>query len=159
LVSRRFGGTATQGCTDNTNPGGNPPSTDNGFSTTPQVSRDGTVVVFSSSCTNLVSGFTRPGTSSQDVFVATKVGGLWTPVLVSHNSGSSTTGANGASGTPAISPDGQFVAFQSTATNMVSQADANAANDVFLFNRSGGAVSLISVTSAGTAAGGNFSEL
>src|SRR5262249_49144568 len=114
LVSRKAGGTATEGCSK-------VGDTDNGFCNTPQGSRDGTVVVFSSSATDLVTGFTRPVTSSQDVFVATKVGGLWTSTLVSHNSGSSTTGANNSSGTPGISPDGQLVVFQSSATDMVSQ--------------------------------------
>src|SRR5262245_28113143 len=58
----------------------------------------------------------------------------------------------GVSSRPSISSDGQFVLFQSSADNLVPN-DTNGSIDVFLFNRSTGAVSLVSVGQDGRAAG------
>src|SRR5712692_5880819 len=146
LVSRKAGGLATEGC------GGGVLN----FSADPRVSADGTVVVFDSSCPDLVSGFTDgngTGIGSTDVYVATKVAGLWTPVLVSHLPGMATSSGNGSSSFPEISPDGKFVVFESDATNLTALGDANAGRDVFLYDVAGGTVSMLSVNSMGTAAG------
>ncbi|NER06617.1 MAG: DUF4347 domain-containing protein, partial [Okeania sp. SIO3C4] len=56
--------------------------------------------------------------------------------------------ANGISTSPAISSDGRFVAFSSTADNLVS-GDSNGARDVFVHDRQTGVTSLVSVNSAG----------
>jgi Tol biopolymer transport system component len=61
----------------------------------------------------------------------------------------------------ALSGDGPFVAFSSSATNhVVGQVDSNGANDVFLFDRVAGTVSLVSrapgtTTTAATGGGGS----
>ncbi len=53
--------------------------------------------------------------------------------------------AAGASGNASMSADGRFIAFESTATNLVpGQNDTNNATDVFLFDRNDGSVRLIS---------------
>lgn len=81
--------------------------------------------------------------------------------LVSHHPSSPTTTANGGSAFSAISGDGAFVAFTSTATDLVpGQVDGNNLRDVFLYERATGAVRLVShvpsspVTTAG--GGGDF---
>jgi Tol biopolymer transport system component len=60
---------------------------------------------------------------------------------------------NGASGAPAISADGNAVAFESAASNLVP-ADGNGAPDVFRRDRGAGATLLVSVNVDGQAAGG-----
>jgi hypothetical protein len=64
--------------------------------------------------------------------------------LVSHAYGS-TAAANDASDTPDISPDGRFVAYRSTATNLVP-GDKNGVADAFLYDRLTDATTLLSVS-------------
>jgi Tol biopolymer transport system component len=58
----------------------------------------------------------------------------------------------GASSHPSISADGQLIAFQSDADNLVPN-DTNGLTDVFVYNRSTGAVTLVSVGPTGVAGG------
>ena len=58
----------------------------------------------------------------------------------------------GDSSQPSISADGQLVAFESTADNLVAN-DHNGTPDPFVYNRSTGAVTLVSVGANGMAAG------
>jgi Tol biopolymer transport system component len=60
--------------------------------------------------------------------------------------------AFGDSSTPTMSADGQLIAFQSTADNLVPN-DANHQSDVFVYNRASNSVTLASVALDGTAAG------
>jgi hypothetical protein len=98
---------------------------------------DGSVVAFSSDAANLV-----PHDSNQlrDVFVRNRPPLLTERVSVSDAEGQ----ANGASGAPAISATGQFVAFSSTARNLVS-GDTNGRSDVFVRDRVAGATERVSV--------------
>ena len=90
------------------------------------VSADGRYVAFRSDATNLIPGDTN-GVS--DIFVKdTKTGAI---VCASTDSGQ--TLGNGSSIGPSISADGQFVVFQSMATNLVP-GDTNGVNDVFIKN-------------------------
>jgi Tol biopolymer transport system component len=63
----------------------------------------------------------------------------------------SSTGAeaNGSSNSPFVSVDGRFVAFNSTASNLVG-GDANGLSDVFVRDRQTGKTRRVSVSSAGT---------
>jgi Tol biopolymer transport system component len=83
-----------------------------GFSLAPSITPDGRFVAFGSYATNLVPGDSN-GTA--DVFVRDLVSGTITRVSVSSNG----TEANGLSGSPSISSDGRYVAFSSSATNLV----------------------------------------
>ncbi|HVX18507.1 MAG TPA: Ig-like domain repeat protein [Acidimicrobiales bacterium] len=58
------------------------------------------------------------------------------------------------SGDPHVTRDGSAVFFSSDATNLVG-GDANSAQDVFRYARSSGAVTRVSVTSAGSSANGS----
>ncbi len=122
-----------------------------GESAQPAVTPDGRYVAFSSRATNLVAGQDEGVTAHDgDLFVWDRVSG--TTALVSHASASPTTGADAdffnGSGSPAISDDGRFVAFLSSATDLVAgQIDDNDLSDVFLWDRDaapGGGVTLVS---------------
>ncbi len=88
----------------------------NGPSSNPQLSADGRYVVFESLASDLVSGDTN---DLRDVFVRDRL--LGTTALVSVNS-VGTGGGNGASDSASITPDGRWVVFVSTATDLVPGA-------------------------------------
>ena len=90
----------------------------NGPSSTPSVSADGRFVVFASAADNLVKGDTN---GWSDVFLRdTCIGSASTcvPATIRLSLGPAGDEANGPSSSPAISPDGRFVAFNSSATNL-----------------------------------------
>jgi Tol biopolymer transport system component len=117
-------------------------TTANGDSGAPSISADGSFVVFESDATNLVAG--QSGASGTlDVFLYARATG--TLSLVSHTPTSATTTGNGDSGAASISADGNYVVFESVASNLVTgQSDGNSTGDVFLYERSTGVVSLVS---------------
>jgi len=84
-------------------------------------------VAFTSPATNLVPGDTNGG---QDVFVHDRRTGTTERVSVD----SAGTESNGSSERPAISADGRFVAFWSSATNL-APGDTNSLIDVFVHDR------------------------
>jgi Tol biopolymer transport system component len=97
---------------------------DDGESSAPTISDDGRFVAFMSDAANLVPGDTN-GTT--DVFVRDREAGTTVRASVA----SSGLEADGASTYPFVSGDGRFVAFASTATNLVPN-DTNGAEDVFV---------------------------
>jgi hypothetical protein len=125
----------------------------NGPSAAPSTSADGRYVVFASAATNLVAGDTN-GVS--DVFlrdrdtdadgVFDEAGAVATTRL---SLGPGATQATGPSTQPAISADGRFVAFVSTAANLV--AGANAASQVYRLDRTTGEILRVSESAAGAA--------
>jgi hypothetical protein len=113
----------------------------NGPSYSPVVSADGTITAFYSDARNLVTGDTNVMT---DVFVHDSVTGKTTRVSVD----SIGTESNGVSTLPEISADGNIVAYQSTATNLVT-GDTNGASDVFVYDRTTAITTRVSVDSSG----------
>lgn len=107
----------------------------------PDVSATGRYVVFTSDATNLVGGDTN---GKPDVFIRDAV--AKTTRLVSR--GLAGKPANGASGSPSVSDDGRFVAFQSSASNLV-RGDTNGVADIFRADLQTGAIVRISVTASG----------
>lgn len=87
---------------------------------------------------------------------ATAAGGVTERVSVS-SSGSQANDRSGADGRPAISDDGDLVAFDSTATNLVPGATSGHDN-IYLRHRANGATELVSVTPNGTEPNGESSE-
>jgi Tol biopolymer transport system component len=69
--------------------------------------------------------------------------------LVSHAANSPTTTGNGASTSASVSPDGRFVLFESSATD-IAGTDANTGLDTFLYDVATGAVSLVTRTASGS---------
>ena len=126
----------------------------NGPSTPLAISPDGRYVVFGSSATNLtpdaLPGRCPPtmGCISQ-IYLRDMVAG--TTDLVSR----ATTGAPGllGSGAAAVSADGHFVAFTSSAPNLVP-GDSNRMADVFLRDRWQGTTRRLDVTAPGSQANG-----
>jgi len=113
----------------------------NGASSTPSVSDDGRFIAYQTLASNLLAG-DRNGVS--DVTEADMQGKRVKQTWVSKSKATSI--GNGASGEPTISDAGEFVCFQSLATNLKPSAsvrdDANRVQDVFVWNRPSGNVSL-----------------
>jgi Tol biopolymer transport system component len=108
----------------------------------PSMSADGRFVAFASGASNLVPGDTD--FDETDVFVRDRTTHTTTRVSVSS------TGAQGDdfSVDPSISADGRFVAFLSSADNLVP-ADTNGANDIFVRDRTTHTTTRVSVSSTG----------
>jgi hypothetical protein len=118
----------------------------------PVISADGRYVLFSSDATNLVSNYTRyMDTYVRDLQTSTTI-----PVNVNRYG---TGGANGPSGAAYLSSSGRYVVFESVATDLVTTADTNNTNDVFVRDMQTGVTTLISVNRFGTAAGNGLSYL
>lgn len=115
-----------------------------------ELSADGRFVAFASSATNLVTGDTN---GEGDVFVRDRRLGTTTRVSV----GPSGAEGDGASGAPAISADGRYVAFASDAANLVP-GDTNRMEDVFVHDRSTGRTTRVSVGPRGAQGNGSSSE-
>ncbi len=112
---------------------------DNSFD--PSVSADGRYVAFQSSASNLVAGDTN---NLSDVFVHDTSSGDTTRVSVD----SAGVEGNEDSSWASVSADGRYVAFQSSASNLVA-GDTNNASDVFVHDTSSGVTTRVSVDSAG----------
>ncbi len=99
-----------------------------GSSTEPVISADGTAVAFATTATNLDGLLGPDGDTDSDVYRRTLSG---TMTLVSRIAGGMK--ANGESFEPAISDDGRYVAFVSTATNL-DPADTGSTDSVYRYD-------------------------
>jgi Tol biopolymer transport system component len=126
----------------------------NSYSSEPSISVDGREVAFSSAATNLVAGDTN---RAFDIFVydrlkdATELVSAGMPPLfpVSTRPSGATVPANGGSARPSISANGDWVAFESHATNLIPPFDRNGAVDIFVYDRDNRVTALVSVSSDG----------
>jgi Tol biopolymer transport system component len=111
----------------------------------PSISGDGRFVAFASNAPNLVTGDTNRVT---DIFVRDRKRGRTVRVSVGPRARQArdVRSRNG-SALPSISADGRFVAFVSSATNLVSN-DTNRMPDVFVRDRSRGRTMRVSVTNS-----------
>ncbi|HEX8101868.1 MAG TPA: hypothetical protein VF533_04610 [Solirubrobacteraceae bacterium] len=110
-----------------------------GDSGQPDISRDGQVIVFSSTATNLVAGDTN-GVS--DIFAVDLGDGRLRRISVARGGEQAT----GASVNPSLSPDGRYVSFASAADDLV-RGDRNGVADVFLADLETGRIERVSVDS------------
>jgi cysteine-rich repeat protein len=134
---------------------GTQPSVGDAFSC--DLSDDGRIVVFDSSESTLVGGDTN---SAADIFVHDRdadgngvfdePGGTTTRRISVASDG---TQANGSSYVPRVSSDGRYVAFTSSATNLVP-ADTNGLDDVFEYDRLSGTMERESIDNDGSQGGG-----
>ena len=120
---------------------------DHGSCESPSISADGRFVAFWSNAPNLLPGGFGGYTC---IFVRDRQ--LQTTTCVSLNSGGGAPNEN--SRAPRISGDGRYVAFASTATNLVV-GDTNGAQDVFLRDLQAGTTERISVDPAGLGGDGD----
>ena len=121
-----------------------------GLSSAPAISADGRFVAFVSTSTNLVTGV-----SGTQIYVHDQQTGQTT--LVSKNNSVTPVPGDDVSATPAISSDGQFVAFASLSTNLGA---AGGNQQIYTHDRLAGAngtTSLVSKDAAGTVGNGNSS--
>ena len=114
----------------------------NGPSSQPDISKGGRYVVFVSSATNLVG---NDGNAAADIFIRDRKKNKTKRVSTRSNGGE----ANGTSTQPSISADGRYVAFGSSASNLVS-GDSNGQFDIFVKNLKNGNVTRVSERSNGT---------
>lgn len=124
----------------------------NSDSVAPQITPDGRFVVFTSSASDLVTNDNSLWTT--DIFLRDRTNG--TTVLVSVNMVGN-GGGNGNSTFAQVSTNGQYVVFQSDATDLVA-GDTNNASDIFLRDTVAGTTTLISVASDGSSANGDSSN-
>ena len=118
--------------------------------TSASISADGRYVAFESASPNLVP---RDTNNALDVFVHDRKTGVTSRVSVDSK------GVQGDSNSfsPSLSGDGRYVAFVSSASNLVP-GDRNDRDDVFVHDRHAGITSRVSVRSGGTETSGAASE-
>ncbi len=124
------------------------PAGGDGDSAAPVISPDGRYVVFSSEANNLVPG----GNSQSGLNVYLRDRTANTTVLVSPSI-SNPGGGNGDSMRGQVSTNGQFVVFQSNASDLVAN-DTNGVTDIFVRNLTAGTTALVSVAPDGTPGNG-----
>ena len=123
----------------------------NGDSILPAISADGTVVAFKSLANNITPNDTN---GVVDVFARDLVAGRTERISVDLNGAN----ADDFSFPPSISADGRFVAFGSSATNLVA-GDTNLTSDVFVRDRKNGVTVLVDVNSNGQQANGGTPDI
>jgi Tol biopolymer transport system component len=111
------------------------------------VSAEGSLVAFTSAADDLVLNDTN---GYPDVYVRNL---LFDSTLLVSVDASGTTSGNGPSGEATISSDGRFVAFSSSASNLVA-GDTNNASDVFVRDLLTGTTALVSVNLNGFSGNG-----
>lgn len=109
----------------------------NGPTIAADTSCDGRFVTFSSNATNLVSGKTG---SLYDIYLVDTMG--------THAIKDITLGANASTTSAAITCDGNYVYFGSSATNLVS-GDTDGIKDVFQYGIASGALKIVSTDASG----------
>ncbi|MDI6844046.1 MAG: Ig-like domain-containing protein [Anaerosomatales bacterium] len=119
----------------------------NSYSYDPSISADGRYVAFYSHARNLVPDDTN---GADDIFVRDLATGTTTRVSVS----SSGEEGNGDSYDPCISADGRYVAFYSSASNLVA-GDTNGKQDIFVRDLATGTTTRVSVSSSGEEGNGD----
>ena len=122
----------------------------------PRISADGRMVAFTSAATDLVPGDTNGFT---DVFVHDRLTGLTARADVT-SSGAQSNGTSGNVSTNepgvAISPDGRFVSFRSSASNL-DPLDTGTTPDIFLHDLQTGITRMIGLGSGGQVPSGGSS--
>ncbi len=113
----------------------------------PAISSDGTYVAFYSESDNLVPG---GSTGTEDIFLRDTVGVITSQVSVN----TAGTPGDADSRKPDITPDGRYVVFESSATNLVpGVSDAN--TDIYLHDTQGPLTIKVTVSPAGTEGNGS----
>jgi hypothetical protein len=116
----------------------------------PALSVDDNFVVFASTATNLVPGQASPRGES-NVFVYNRQTGVVT--LVSHVPGSPAAAGNGGSDFPAVSADGRYVAYFSSATNLLPTHGSISGSNLYLYDTVAGTTTLASHLSGDSTSG------
>jgi hypothetical protein len=121
------------------------------YSTRPSISTGGGLVVFHSWATDLVDASSPGGADTNgqpDVYLRDWMNGITERVSLTSTGGQAT---GGPSQFASISSNGRFIAFHSSATNLVT-GDGNGKRDVFVRDRQAGKTYRFSVSSSGVEA-------
>jgi Tol biopolymer transport system component len=118
-----------------------------GWSYSPALSADGRYVAFSSSASNLVAGDTN---GYRDIFVRDTIANTTSRMSVD----SAGDEGNGHSHHPALSADGRYVTFSSTASNLVA-GDTNGLEDIFVRDTISNTTIRVSIDSTGNEGNAN----
>ena len=110
----------------------------------PAISANGQVIAFMSMASNLVAD---DANIFSDVFVRDLVTGVTTRISVAAD-GSEADNGSGNSEPPALSADGRYIAYVSSATNLVT-GDTNELADVFVYDRQSAQTVRVSVSTNG----------
>ena len=119
------------------------------------MSANGNYVVFESSATNLVAG-SGAGNQNSESSVVSGASNIYvydtqTDTVALVSAGLNGTAANGESYFPAISADGNYVIFESTATNLVAGGTGGQAQ-TYVYDIQTGAIAFVSAAPDGLAA-------
>ena len=114
------------------------------------ISADGRYVAFVSDASNLATGVTG---TFRNIFVRDRQAGV--TELVSRAL-SGTGGGNQHSNWPSITADGRYVAFDSVASNLVTQPDSGTNTDVFVHDRLSAQTKLITIAWNGVQGSGSI---
>ncbi len=120
-----------------------------GLSKDVMISGDGRYVTFTSSATNLVAGDTN---SSDDIFVYD----MQTSTIERVSVDSSGTQANGSSSRSTITDDGRYVAYESTASNLIASDANGGTQDAFLYDRQTGQTTIVNIGENGQQGSGAY---
>jgi Tol biopolymer transport system component len=150
FVKDRQTGTTTRVSTDSNGMQGNGSCSVSDNFTNASISGNGRYVAFYSAASNLVAGDTN---GKADIFVKDLQTGTTTRVST-HSAG---TQGNGDSEHPSISGDARYVAFASSASNLVA-GDTNGKADIFVKDVLTGITTRVSVPNAVTQANGDCYE-
>jgi Tol biopolymer transport system component len=113
----------------------------NGASSTPLISADGRHVAFVSAASDLVASDTN---AALDIFVRDLQTGT---IALASVGADGSTGGNGDSDSPALSPDGRWLAFSSRATNLVAGVTNNQ-GEIYVRDLANGTTTWASANSA-----------
>ena len=123
----------------------------NGSSDLGGISDDGRYISYTSDASNLVPDDTN---GQSDIFVYD----LTTNSTQRINLASNGTQANGDSSSSSLSSDGRYIAYESTASNLVTN-DTNGQSDIFVYDRLESTTERVDVTSDGVQSNGDSSAV
>lgn len=135
----------------------------NASSQYPIISADGRFVVYQSAATNLISGAGNLDTNGRtDVFLYELSTGLTSRISVPSGAAAGAQ-ANQGSFLPAISDNGDYIVFESDATNLLPTTaaiqDTNGQRDIYLVNRATRVVTAVSTSATGIFGSGSSTQV
>ena len=123
-------------------------SQSDGLSDKPSISESGDWIAFHSKATNLDP--TLQGAGNYNIYLRERATGI-VQLISRSNAG---VVANSDSYNPAISADGRFIAYESTATNIIG-GTRGATSQIYVYDREAQRVARVSISADGTPANGN----
>jgi Tol biopolymer transport system component len=135
---------------------GSPGTGANGLSSAVQVSADGRYILYRSLASNLIAGQSGTAPATGALYLYDRMAG--TTSLVTHASDSATAVATGLIYDDNLGADGRFVVFSSTPSNLVAGQGSSSSNQVYLFDRTTGAVQLVTHAPGSPLTPGDFAS-